>query len=212
MKALGIVTASVVVFLCGAAVAEPVTLIYEDGPQDPLWVPEEAEELGIAFPEEELIDANWWETEETACEDGPVYDDPLITNAMVSITNLTGRNFHDVWYVGDFSESVGFETTLTNFDGWVNSGYAFKIDRQGVNVPLFWESYAPANEIFEAGETWESSSRTTAMLLACRLRPWEAWALAAEAASPWISTHPAASSCPNQPRWPSWPLAAWASS
>ena len=158
MKALAIITAAVVGFvLAGAAVAEPVILNYEDGPQDPLWVPQRADELGTAaiFPADELISADWSQTTLTACDDGPVEDDPAVPNALVKITNLTTRLFHDVWYVGDYSSTALQETTLSNYDGWVNQGYAFKIDRQGVNRPLVTESYGPLNEIFEPGETWE---------------------------------------------------------
>ena len=81
---------------------------------------------------------------------------------MVHITNPTSFDFAEVWYVADP------DTSLTNFDGWVNSAHpvpcsesgcrAFRIDSEisdslGVNHPLIIES-ATANDVFEAGETW----------------------------------------------------------
>ena len=155
MKTLTIVIATAVALvLASTAVAEPVNLTSKDGPQDPLWVPKEAEELGVGFPPDERISADWYETDQTACDEFP-FDDPDIVNAVVKITNATKRNFRNVWYVGDSGTIFPQETTLTNYDGWVNQGLAFKIDRQGVNKPLIFESYAPLNGIFEAGETWE---------------------------------------------------------
>jgi hypothetical protein len=155
MKKILSTSLCVVCCLASVGLAEPTLLSYENGPQDPLWVPKEADELGVGFPPAELLSSDWYETTLTACEEYP-YDDPAIPNAVVKITNQTTRNFPDVWYVGDYSDALLLpETTLTNYDGWVNSGYAFKIDRKGVNRPLIAESYLPANQIFEAGETWE---------------------------------------------------------
>ena len=155
MKQLLLTSMCVLFSLVCVGLAEPTDLSYEDGPQDPLWVPNRADELGLGFPPDELISSDWYDTTETACSEYP-HDRPDIPNVVVKITNLTTRNFPDVWYVGDYSDTIGLnDTTLTNYDGWVNGGYAFKIDRQGVNRPLVAESYAPANEIFEAGETWE---------------------------------------------------------
>jgi hypothetical protein len=71
------------------------------------------------------------------------------SNILVSITNLTSRDFSDVWYVADP------ETSLSNFDQYlVNGEEAFKIDYAGSNVPLVFESMA-VDGIFQAGETWE---------------------------------------------------------
>lgn len=60
---------------------------------------------------------------------------------------MTGVPWFDVWYVADP------ETTLTNHDGWVNGGLAFKIDSIGVNRPLVFESMT-VDDIFEPGEMW----------------------------------------------------------
>jgi len=66
---------------------------------------------------------------------------------MVEITNLTPDFWTDVWYVTDP------ETTITNFDGFVNGEQAFKIDSFGANTPLFFESLA-GDGVFEPGERW----------------------------------------------------------
>lgn len=74
---------------------------------------------------------------------------------VISITNLTSREFYGLWYVADPG------TTITNFDGKVaqippgtDSLPAFRIDAVGVNTPLLSESIL-GNGIFEPGETWK---------------------------------------------------------
>ena len=69
------------------------------------------------------------------------------------MTNLTGRTFDQVWYVADP------ETTILNWDGFVNGQPAFRIDSLisdpfGVNHALKAEFGGIVNDIFEAGETW----------------------------------------------------------
>jgi hypothetical protein len=125
---------------------------YVDGPQDPLIVPGLVHELGVnvvggplLFPQDEMIIAVDGYSEETSCFE-PGSDLPLI-NRNVTIMNLTGINWSEVWYVADP------ETTLTNHDGWINGGLAFRIDNVGINRPLVFETMTQDN-IFEAGEQW----------------------------------------------------------
>ncbi len=146
-----------VVLIANFANAVPTNVDFQDGPQDPLLVPPMVHELGIGvngssgqqgpFPANEEIDAYDEETEITSCTEPP-YDDPQIPNVLVTMTNLTHVDWQEVWYVADP------ETTLTNYDGWVNGELAFKIDSVGVNKPLVYESIIPDN-IFQAGEVWE---------------------------------------------------------
>lgn len=72
---------------------------------------------------------------------------------QIRITNLTGSNWTDVYYVADP------ETSLSNWDELVGqvgfgTGLAFKIDSFGANTPLVYESMLPDN-VFQAGESWE---------------------------------------------------------
>ena len=72
-------------------------------------------------------------------------DNPVIPNALVSITNLNATAFSDVWYVANY------DTTLSNADRKVLGAVsAFRIDAIGANTPLVSESgvadgiFAPA--------------------------------------------------------------------
>ena len=138
------------------AAATLVSVFFEDGPQDPLFLPQVVDELGIGaatfppgpFPDDEEIMAFEMTTDYTPCSEPGNQDSAAIPNMEVTMTNLTTRDFADVWYVADL------DTGLTNFDGTVNLGHAFKIDTLGFNRPLITESFFPLNDIFEAGETW----------------------------------------------------------
>jgi hypothetical protein len=139
-------------FAC-AALAVPLDPYGVDGPQDPLIIePADWHELGNGFPPDELIDSQWFLTDQTACFDGS--DDPAVPNALVEIINLTPIFWHDLHYVADP------ETFLTNFDGFIgNAGLndaeeAFRIDNIGINVPLVFESMTP-DLVFEPGEIWQ---------------------------------------------------------
>ena len=156
--------------ISGTTQAIPTQVEYVDGPQDPLVIPENGlHELGNKinwatggmlqnpFPDNEWIQSTWTLTERTSCFDPRNEDDPVIPNALVSIRNMTGSYWTDLWYVGDAFGEPGapqFETTLTNHDGWVNGGLAFKIDNIGINRPLVFESMAP-DLVFEPGEQWD---------------------------------------------------------
>jgi len=144
------VLTTLILTISGTTQAIPTEVTYEDGPQDPLVIPEYGvHELGNQphFPNDEWITSSWMLTEERSCfEEGNL--DLDIANVLVSITNQTGMPWFEVWYVGDP------ETFLTNDDGMVNGGLAFKIDNKGLNRPLVWESLNP-NLVFEPGETWD---------------------------------------------------------
>ena len=145
----------VLMFLVSSAIAEPVEVYSENGPQDPLyldgWVHECGDPPTFGPGHEELV-SSWTYTTETACSEWP-YDDPGITNVLIEITNQTCCDSLPLWYVADP------ETSLSNYDGWIgNAGLAdaeeaFKIDHIGVNQPLVFESMAWDN-LFQPGETW----------------------------------------------------------
>ena len=109
------------------------------------------------FPDE-LIEAVATQTDEIVCLDPDTPDDPGIMNALVSMRNLTGIAWKEVWYVADSPE-----TYHSNYDGWVGGmagltpGTAFRIDDKlnapGIHNPLVFESMA-SDGIFEIGETW----------------------------------------------------------
>lgn len=148
MKRLIPTSLYVLCFLVLPAAAEPVEIDSVNGPQDPLFVIGWVHELGTGFPLGEEIGATELSsTLYTPCsEEGS--DDPVILNAVVQITNLTGKAWPELYYVSDP------ETGLTNHDGWINDEEAFRIDAVGLNIPLIFESIN-LDGIFEIGEIWE---------------------------------------------------------
>lgn len=134
--------------MASPALGWPVMVTSLDTPsQDPLYIYWEADELGtVVFPPNELISASCTNTTYRPCPQNP--DNPNIPNIEVAITNLTGKAWRDLVYVSDP------ETTLTNDDGLVNGELAFNIDSHGLNIPLIFESFVPANEVFEPNEIW----------------------------------------------------------
>jgi hypothetical protein len=154
MKTLPILAAGLLLAVAFSAVhAAPITVTYVDGPQDTLSVPENVEELGLGFSTEERItSADGGATEYRPCQEQD--DDLNIPNVVVDITNASARDFGKLWYVAD-GDPVGAprETTLQNYDGWVNGGYAFLIDDVGLNQPLIAESIQ-ADGVFQDQETW----------------------------------------------------------
>ena len=146
-------------FLCACAAsapawANPVDGTYSDTPFcDAHGIQIAIEEIGTGplFPMDELITAEAT-FGGTAC---PPTDDPAIPNALVIMTNLSGRFWDNLFYVADP------ETTLSNEDGLGISAAApgiatpaFRIDALGINRPLLLETIA-FDGIFEPGETWE---------------------------------------------------------
>jgi hypothetical protein len=140
----------------GTTQAIPTQVTYVNGPQDDLVIPENGlHELGKKpmFPDEERITSGEDGTLFTPCLEANT-DDPRIVNALVTIQNKTGVAWLDLWYVGDADPIYHTrETRLTNMDGKVNGGLAFKIDNIGLNRPLVYESMTVDN-IFEPGELW----------------------------------------------------------
>ena len=119
MRILGLI-ASTLVFawvLAGSASAVPVSVTHSNlaGPCDPLSVPDNVHELGLGPSSGGPFPTN----EEIAASDIPISGDLAcvmsFANPLVTMTNLTGTDWEDVWYVADP------ETTILNFDGLVSS-------------------------------------------------------------------------------------------
>ncbi len=144
------VLTALVLTASGTAQASWTPVSYVDGPQDPLWVPEWVHELGnkpaspIPTPER-ITSYTVGPIDYRPCMQKP--DNPYIPNMEVFILNLTGVSWSDLWYVADL------DTFLTNDDGWINGGSAFKIDNVGLNTPLVYESMNK-DLIFEPWEQW----------------------------------------------------------
>ena len=135
--------------LANAALAFPVTTLFSDTPGcDVLSGPLLTDELGLTppFPVMCSIVASFNLVPIIAC---PGSDIPGVANALVRMTNTSGRAFSDLWYVGEPNL-----TFFTNIDGTVNGANAFKIDSVGFNMPLVFES-GVFDGIFSPGETWE---------------------------------------------------------
>ena len=149
----------------GAAQARPVTVFGTPGPCLDIVGGEPTHELGWGaatlptgpFPADETISSGTVLVSIPACVTAP--DSPDLPNTIVSITNLTGISWVDVWFVAD---GIGM---LTNVDAAIGEtaplpglpGDAFRIDGTvtiGLNNPLVFESMT-VNEIFEPGETWD---------------------------------------------------------
>ncbi len=144
--------------LAASALANPVDGFYQDGPAcDNHGNLEAYEELGLApmFPLDEMIDATATFTNFSACT---VTDDAGMPNALVIMTNLSGQDWSNLFYVADpetrFSNVDGFATTDPVPNAASIFTEAFRIDAVGGNRPLIAESMT-ADGIFEAGETWE---------------------------------------------------------
>lgn len=149
-----IMSVSALLTLAGAALANPVQGFYDDLPHcDTQGLRSAVEELGTgpAFPPDELILAAATFTNQMACH---MSDDPNRINSLVVITNVSGSDWTDLFYVGDP------DTLFSNYDGYGVSfaapgvsGLAMRIDDTGVNRNLVFESMG-ANGVFEIGETW----------------------------------------------------------
>lgn len=142
----------------GLALANPVDGDYFDGPDCDNHGPLQAfEELGTSalFPADEFISAAATFTSLSACT---TTDDPTQANVLLSITNLTGRDWTNLFYVGDpetrFSNVDGFATTNEAPPPGSILTQAFRIDEAGMNQNLVFES-GLFDGIFAAGETWQ---------------------------------------------------------
>lgn len=112
---------------------------------------EEFGDPSVFAPEEHIAHASTF-TNLSACT---MTDSPSIPNALVQITNLTGRYLQDLYYVADEG------TTFSNIDGGAfGAGSpavrtpAFRIDELGMNQNLVFESMT-FDGILEPGETWQ---------------------------------------------------------
>ncbi|GAB5497182.1 MAG: hypothetical protein Phyf2KO_22620 [Phycisphaerales bacterium] len=139
----------------GVAAAEPVDGSYFDMPgcddHGPQTFVEEFGDASVFAPDETFDHASTF-TNLSACT---MTDDPSIPNALVVITNLTGRFLQDLYYVADEG------TTFSNIDGGAfGAGSpsvrtpAFRIDEMGANQNLVFESMT-FDGILEPGETWQ---------------------------------------------------------
>ncbi len=148
--------ASALVFLAEAAWAMPVNVSPMDFPNcDPLGLTATnadgtvlVDELGTSgFPADETILAQAGPTQAIACPSSQISNNG--TQVMLRITNTTGVDFSNLWYVSDP------ETSITNADGQIDQQAAFKIDAVGVNTPLISESFSTGLPgVFENGEVW----------------------------------------------------------
>lgn len=144
-----ILTTLVASLLAAPAMAILVEVSSVNGPEDPLSVNGWVDEFGdtpFQFPVDFFDSDSWDYTTYTPCSETP--DDPDIPNVWVGIRNYTGRDFPALYYVSDP------ETSLTNYDGWVNGQEAFRIDAVGINTPLVHEDILQ-DGIFQDGELWE---------------------------------------------------------
>ena len=143
--------------------AVPTKVIHQDAPVcDPLFIPDEVDEIGdpaFGFPPDEQLAHAATITQQPVCL--PT-DDPAMPEALVVITNLTGRDLTEVWYI------ASNETRISNVDGFANDASflisdsfdneAFRIDNDasdpgGSHHPLVFES-GLVDGIWGAGETW----------------------------------------------------------
>ncbi len=154
--ALMAVVALTLATTCSLHAAPTQVASADAGSCDPLFIPTDVDEIGdfSVFPPDESLSATSVQVTLPACIST---DDPGILDERVSITNLTGRDLTDVWYVANPA------TTITNVDGYANQipfpvvtgeNFAFRIDSLGVHRALVAESGLP-NNIWEAGETWD---------------------------------------------------------
>lgn len=111
-------------------------------------------ELGNAaiFPINEAITYQVAPATFTVC----VPDDLLANDWIVTMTNVSGLDWQDVFFVGDLGMRIGnsdgnmIDTVLA--PGVVTD--AFRIDHLGINQNLLSESIL-ADNVFQNGETWQ---------------------------------------------------------
>lgn len=137
----------------GSASATPVDYVVDGpGPCDAV-TPTGNHELGGpvgVFPADEQIEWVATTLDRAAC----AATNMPHPDTLVRMTNLTGIDWVDVWFVSDGGRGNPGGPTLTNVDAIVNGAEAFRIDSIGANTPLVFESIA-ADGIFEAGEIWD---------------------------------------------------------
>jgi hypothetical protein len=148
-----IVASAVALTVSSAALAVPQVVQSQDTPHCDVLMPLTlVDELGLptVFPFGERIDAAATFTQQSAC---PSHDNPTIPNVVVQMTNLNPFTFFDVHYVADPNIPGAIGTSISNEDGLVNAGQAFRIDNVGINKPLLGESIVN-DGLFQPGEVW----------------------------------------------------------
>jgi len=145
-----------VLLSAGIVGADPVEGIYVDvGGCDDHGNRFSTEEFGAPgiFQQDQTVISMSTFTDLSACPD---VDNPNVPNRLVIMENQTGRFLEDLFYVGDVAAGGG--TTFSNQDGAASQGgdlggLAFRIDSEGANTPLVFESLTP-DGVFEPGEFW----------------------------------------------------------
>ncbi len=144
-----------------SAFALPVTYTLDGPGTCDAVTPTGLHELGIPglFPVDESIIYSSNTVDHPVCAPTNL---PGVADTIVTIMNLSGKYWNDLWFVSDFGDIPGVSggapgATLTNIDHFVNGGEAFRIDglvTPGINNPLISESI-DINEVFEPGEVWQ---------------------------------------------------------
>jgi hypothetical protein len=134
--------------------AVPVTGQYLEDPRcDPIPSQILTHEIGdiLTFPLNEAIVYTVQPATFTVC----VPDDGLPNDWTVTMTNASGQDWQDLFFVGDLGMRIG--NSDGNFIDVVNAPGvitdAFRIDSAGINNNLLSES-GPLDGIFQNGETW----------------------------------------------------------
>ncbi|MCC6680980.1 MAG: PEP-CTERM sorting domain-containing protein [Phycisphaeraceae bacterium] len=148
------------VSVAGPSLAVPIQGQYQDDPlgcdtHGPQFLSHELGDAAV-FPNNEAFLSTFVNTSNPAyftCDP----DDGAPNDFIVRITNISGIDYRNLYFVVDAGVDVG------NHDGHIQDltapGFhkAYRIDgtvTPGLNNPLLSESIN-ANEIFEAGETWD---------------------------------------------------------
>ena len=153
LRNLIVASACTAVTTCSTALAVFQVVQSTDTPHCDVLMPLTlVDELGLpaVFPFGERIDAVFFPTQQAAC---PSHDNPTVPNVIVQITNLNPFTFFDLHYVADPFTPGTIGTSISNEDGLVNAGQAFRIDTVGLNRPLLGESMVN-DGLFAPGETW----------------------------------------------------------
>jgi len=150
-----------------AANAHPVNVESQARDQfvcDPIFLPSgDYHELGVAgaFPQDEAISVDSFDTDGSSSCQGTIFDDPGIENTLVQIRNDSNFSYFDLWFVAGEIPILDppFELdAFANVDAIVAEvgsvfNLALRIDDIGSNTPLVFESGA-ADGIFDPGEIW----------------------------------------------------------
>lgn len=151
-------------FLAGAlmasvvptALANPIQVYTDPDPQQDDWMLDGlVDELGVGFPLDERISAQEvpWEGH-VPCPADYQYETSLGKSVQIEITNLSGREWTELYYVADELTFLSNVDEMVGDMSLLGSKEAFKIDAVGLNTPLVYESMN-ADGKFEVNETWQ---------------------------------------------------------